>query len=61
MSRVKRDPIKRAYNCGYRAGLRGHSKDECPYEGLDKRGEWLGGWRSGHAHFVAGYISPFNG
>ncbi len=55
MRRVKRNMDKRAYKHGYRQGLLGHSREGCPYFIADKRGEWLGGWRIGHAEYVAGY------
>lgn len=58
MKRAKRDKTERAYKLGYNQGLKGHPKEECPFQGSDKRGQWMGGWRIGHACYVAGYISP---
>lgn len=57
MKRAKRNPIQRAYHSGFKAGLRGHSRDECPYQEISKRGQWLGGWREGHMQYTAGYRS----
>ncbi|MGV3346589.1 ribosome modulation factor [Enterobacteriaceae bacterium LUAb1] len=45
MKRQKRDRLERAHAKGYQAGLSGHSKDICPYQTLDNRSYWLGGWR----------------
>lgn len=52
--RVKRDPVKRAYNHGYSAGLKGLSDDACPFSELDKRGSWFGGWRLGREDMMQG-------
>ncbi|MGE3318508.1 MAG: ribosome modulation factor [Candidatus Berkiella sp.] len=54
MKRVKRDMTHRAYKQGYNQGVKGHTK-RCPFSESDKRGQWLGGWRDGHADYVAGY------
>ncbi|WP_108650996.1 ribosome modulation factor [Dongshaea marina] len=45
MKRQKRDRLERAHSRGYQAGLGGRAKDDCPYQGTDARGHWLGGWR----------------
>ncbi|WP_440874600.1 ribosome modulation factor [Thalassotalea sp. PLHSN55] len=45
MKRQKRDRLGRAYSNGYQAGLGGRAKDNCPYQNVDARSEWLGGWR----------------
>lgn len=55
MKRAKRDMTERAYRLGYNQGLRGHAKERCPYQSSSKRGLWMGGWRVGHASYVAGY------
>lgn len=55
MKRAKRDITQRAYKQGRNQGLKGHPKEECPYQEADKRGQWMGGWRLGHADYVAGY------
>lgn len=55
MKRAKR-ANGRAYKKGYIQGLKGHSDTLCPFSSdLSKRGEWLGGWRKGHAEYLAGY------
>lgn len=46
MKRQKRDRLERAEARGYQAGITGRSKEHCPYQGLDARSYWLGGWRS---------------
>jgi ribosome modulation factor len=45
MKRQKRDKLGRAHANGYQAGLNGKSKDHCPYQSIDVKSEWLGGWR----------------
>ncbi|MGL4455761.1 MAG: ribosome modulation factor [Plesiomonas sp.] len=45
MKRQKRDRLERAHSRGYFAGLEGRSKELCPYQTLDARSHWLGGWR----------------
>lgn len=56
MKRVKRDMKQRAYRLGFNQGLKGHAKERCPFQVPEKRGSWMGGWRLGHANYVAGYI-----
>ncbi|MBI2792689.1 MAG: ribosome modulation factor [Gammaproteobacteria bacterium] len=58
MKRAKRDKTERAYKLGYNQGLKGHAKERCPYHETEKRGLWMGGWRQGHAFYVAGYRMP---
>lgn len=58
MKRAKRDMTERAYKLGYNQGLKGHAKERCPYHETEKRGQWMGGWRQGHAFYVAGYRMP---
>jgi len=55
MKRAKRDKTTRAYKKGYVQGLRGHAKERCPFFDSDQRGQWMGGWREGHASHVQGY------
>lgn len=55
MRRVKRDQDQRAFKQGYNCGVKGHAKEQCPYSIDEKKGQWLGGWRIGHADYVAGY------
>ncbi len=45
MKRQKRDRSERAHSQGYKAGLSGKHKDACPYQNLETRMNWLGGWR----------------
>lgn len=45
MKRQKRDRLERAHSQGFKAGLAGRSKDLCPYQQIEHRSEWLGGWR----------------
>ncbi len=45
MKRQKRDRLERAHSRGYQVGLTGRSKELCPYQALDARSHWLGGWR----------------
>tara|TARA_B110000090_G_C13081837_1_gene331274 strand:- start:291 stop:470 length:180 start_codon:yes stop_codon:yes gene_type:complete len=45
MKRQKRDRQNRAHSRGYQAGILGRSKEKCPYEDLEIKSEWLGGWR----------------
>ncbi|EGY28797.1 MULTISPECIES: ribosome modulation factor [Candidatus Regiella] len=45
MKRQKRDPLQRALSRGYQAGITGRSKEKCPYQSLNARSHWLGGWR----------------
>lgn len=57
MRTKKRDKSERTFHQGYRAGLRGHSMDFCPYTGdREARGAWFSGWRSGRSQFLSGYI-----
>ncbi len=45
MKRQKRDKMARAYSKGYKAGIAGRAKENCPFTDFDVRSEWLGGWR----------------
>lgn len=45
MKRQKRDRLERAHSQGFKAGLAGRSKELCPYQQVEPRSEWLGGWR----------------
>ncbi|RKF19920.1 ribosome modulation factor [Alginatibacterium sediminis] len=54
MKRQKRDRLERAHAKGYQAGLIGKSKDACPYEMVDAKGQWYGGWRSAVEERVTG-------
>lgn len=56
MKSQKRNRLERAYNAGYKAGIRGRSYVHCPYELAQKRGCWMGGWREGRDNFMSGYV-----
>ncbi|MFI4937351.1 MAG: ribosome modulation factor [Candidatus Berkiellales bacterium] len=59
MKRAKRSNSDRAFKLGYIQGSRGHSKDLCPFHtAAEKRDQWIGGWRVGHADYVAGFRTP---
>jgi ribosome modulation factor len=45
MKRQKRDKLGRAHSNGYQAGLGGKTKEQCPYQNIDTKSQWLGGWR----------------
>ncbi len=45
MKRQKRDKQERAYSRGYQAGISGRAKENCPYQSIEIKSEWLGGWR----------------
>jgi ribosome modulation factor len=45
MKRQKRDRLGRAQSQGYKAGLNGRSAEECPYQQMEVRSYWMGGWR----------------
>jgi len=45
MRTQKRDRLGRAHSNGYKAGLTGRTKDNCPYQNTNEKSEWLGGWR----------------
>ncbi len=56
MKRQKRDRQDRAYSRGYQAGVSGRSKELCPYQGVEAKSEWLGGWREAIADKQQGLI-----
>ncbi|EKE87021.1 ribosome modulation factor [Idiomarina xiamenensis] len=45
MKRQKRDRLERAHSQGFKAGISGRSKENCPYQAFESRSQWLGGWR----------------
>ena len=47
MKRQKRDRLERAQSKGYQAAINGRSSETCPYQAMDVRSQWLGGWRDG--------------
>ncbi len=56
MKRQKRDRQDRAHARGYQAGASGRSKELCPYQNLEVKSEWLGGWREAIADKQQGLI-----
>lgn len=46
MKRQKRDKLSRAHSKGYQAGISGKAKEHCPFQGLEAKSQWLGGWRA---------------
>ncbi len=56
MRTKKRDRVERAYNLGYKAGIRGKSLDICPYSIATTRGSWMGGWRAGRQDSRSGFF-----
>lgn len=45
MRRQKRDRLERAHAKGFQAGVDGRSREDCPFDNLNAREQWLGGWR----------------
>ncbi|MBU2918811.1 ribosome modulation factor [Psychrosphaera sp. F3M07] len=45
MKRQKRDRLDRAHSQGYKAGITGRSREACPYQQMESKSQWLGGWR----------------
>ena len=56
MKRQKRDRQDRAHSRGYQAGISGRSKENCPYQNLEVKSEWLGGWREAIEDKLQGII-----
>lgn len=63
MKRQKRDRFERAHSKGYRAhskgynaGISGKASDCCPFNTMDVREQWLGGWREARAAVAEGYF-----
>ncbi|WP_087017683.1 ribosome modulation factor [Thaumasiovibrio subtropicus] len=54
MKRQKRDRLERAQKSGYQAGINGRSQESCPYQTLDTRTQWLGGWRDAREDIQTG-------
>jgi ribosome modulation factor len=58
MKRQKRDRQNRAHSRGYQAGMAGHSKSLCPYQSVEIKMEWLGGWREAISDKKQGIHNP---
>jgi len=56
MKRQKRDRQDRAHSRGYQAGIAGRSKEMCPYQAIEIKSEWLGGWREAMSDKQQGLI-----
>jgi ribosome modulation factor len=54
MKRQKRDRFQRAYVHGYKAGITGRSRDDCPSQDVNLREYWMSGWREGRGDHWAG-------
>ena len=62
MNTHKRDRAERAFERGFKAGVRGRSATQCPYISLlNLRGVWLGGWRLGREQYLYGTVKVING
>ncbi|USD39581.1 MULTISPECIES: ribosome modulation factor [Ferrimonas] len=57
MKRQKRDRLERAQARGFQAGLSGRSKENCPYQSMDAKMMWLGGWRDAIDSRVSGMFN----
>jgi ribosome modulation factor len=57
MKRQKRDKLSRAHSKGYQAGITGRSKEHCPFQSINIRSEWLGGWREAAGDRSIGLVS----
>lgn len=52
MKRQKRDRSSSLFNRGFKAGLDGKSRDNCPVNTSELRSHWMSGWREGReAHW----------
>jgi len=57
MKRKKRDKSERAFTQGFKAGIRGHEMESCPFTQTEVRGSWYGGWREGRSNYLSGYLN----
>jgi ribosome modulation factor len=57
MKKIKRNRVVHAYTQGYKAGLKGHEMESCPYWELEARGAWFRGWSQGRENYLYGYKS----
>ena len=55
MKRQKRNPMDKAYQRGFLAGLEGRSKTLCPKAEGAEHQEWMNGWRAGREDMWSGY------
>ena len=56
MKKHKRNKKDKAYIQGFRAGIKGHSLEDCPYSThfTEARGLWCSGWREGRGQLLSG-------
>lgn len=54
MKSKKRNKVDRAFTQGFKAGVRGHEMEACPFETGELRGLWYGGWREGRSTHISG-------
>ncbi len=57
MKRQKRDRLERAHSKGYQAGIGGKTREDCPYNALKAKEEWLGGWREARSDVGSGLFN----
>lgn len=56
MNRQKRDRSERAFSKGFKAGQAGQSKTLCPYNSVEEKSQWLGGWREANEERNNGFM-----
>ncbi len=56
MRRQKRQQSDRAFTRGYLCGVKGKSKDLCPFHTETSRQAWLTGWRNGREDNWDGFL-----
>lgn len=57
MKRQKRDRSERAHHKGFNAGINGKAPSACPFETLEAKEQWLGGWREAREEVGKGYFT----
>lgn len=56
MKRVKREQSTRAFSKGYNHGVKGNSRNFCPYEpNSENHQNWISGWREGREDLWSGF------
>lgn len=46
--------LNKIRHAGVVAGLRGRSREQCPWLSQDKKTAWLQGWREGYDNYTSG-------
>lgn len=59
MKTQKRSTQARAWHQGYRAGVRGRPRSQCPRGALGLRSQWLEGWLLGAEERASGTLALF--